>query len=106
MFELIKFLKGDKIFFKGEKYPYKVRARGKRFLVCTKPFNILHTVLYCIVDLEKEVRGPENLIFGFGAETDKDCSEMIERLEGREKTYISHRRMVPLEIVRVVRRDE
>jgi hypothetical protein len=76
---------GTRIYFAEEKQPYRVKARSKRFLVCTKPFNVRKTVIYTIVDLKEGVRGPENLVFGFGAETDEQCREMVDRLEGREK---------------------
>jgi hypothetical protein len=71
-----------RIWFEEESQPYRVRARSSRYLVCTKPFNPKHTVLYTIVDLVENVRGPENLVFGMGAESDEDCVAMIERLHG------------------------
>jgi hypothetical protein len=73
---------GSMIKFAEEARPYRVRARSQRFLVCTKPFNLRKTVFYTIVDLKENVRGPENLVFGMGAESDDDCREMIQRLEG------------------------
>lgn len=106
---------GTKIYFKGEKRPYTVRARSRRFLVCTKPFNPQKTVLYTIIDRDHKVRGTENLIFGMGAETDQDCADMIDRLEGIwrfqdpagklpwfDPTCISSRNNVLLEIEKVV----
>lgn len=77
---------GSRIWFgeNWEKRPYKVRARSERFLVCTKPFNLKKTVFYTIIDLEEKIRGTENLVFSMGAESDQDCADMIERLEGRE----------------------
>jgi len=89
-----------KIKFKGEKQRYTVQATGKRYLVCTKPFNARKTVLYTIIDLKEEVRGTENLVFGMGAETKKLCDEMLERLESGE-SEISHRnrRSLDIEIV-------
>lgn len=98
---------GSKIYFTGERRPYRIRARSKRFLVCTKPFALQKTVLYCICDLELNIRGPENLVFGMGAESDKDCEEIIWRLEGRDsesgldRTEVSHRNRVPLRVDRI-----
>jgi len=86
--------KGDKIRFKEEKQSYTVRAVGDTYAVCTKPFNARKTVLYTIVDLQSGIRGTENLIFGFGAETDGQCDEMLKRLESGE-TEISHRNRIP-----------
>ena len=64
---------GTRIWFLGESHPYRIRARGERYLVCTKPFNLQKTVIYTVVDLVEDVRGTENLIFGVGAESDQDC---------------------------------
>src|SRR5512139_680904 len=86
---------GDKVRFAEEKQAYTVQAIGKRFLVCTKPFNPRQTVLYTVVDLEQKVRGTENLIFCMGAETREDCEQMLERLE-RGDTEVSYRNRVPL----------
>ena len=100
---------GTRIWFFGESHPYRIRARSERYLVCTKPFNLQKTVLYTVVDLVEGVRGTENLIFGMGAESDQDCQEMIERLEGKqagkfpgaEATEVSHRNRVPLVVMRI-----
>jgi hypothetical protein len=96
---------GTRIWFLGESRPYRVRARSERYMVCTKPFNPKHTVLYTVVDLVEGVRGTENLIFGMGAETDQDCEEMIQRLEGKcegvDPTEVSHRNRVALCVIRI-----
>lgn len=93
----------DKIWFEEEKRPYTIQARSDRFLVCTKPLAIHKTVLYTIVDTKELIRGTENLIFGIGAESRKDCEEMISRLEGLNQdigfqTEISYRNRIPLKI--------
>lgn len=101
-----------RIWFEGEKKPYRVQARSSRFLICNKPFALMSTVLYCIVDLKEKVRGPENLVFGMGAETRKDCEDMLKRLEGGTEpinpafpdfttTEVSHRHRAPLSVTRV-----
>lgn len=91
---------GTRIWFVGESRPYRVRAKGRRYAVCTKPFNILHTVLYTIIDTKEWIRGTENLVFGMGAETDQQCQEMLARIEGRGdvKTEISRRNRVPMKV--------
>lgn len=91
---------GALVWVEGEKRPYRVRAVGKRYAVCTKPFNVRRTVLYCVIDIVNRWRAPEGLIFGLGAETDEDCQAMLERLESG-KTYLSERRGVPLDVTRV-----
>jgi hypothetical protein len=120
---------GARVYFQEEKKPYTVRVRSERFLVCTKPFNPQRTVLYTIIDLKENVRGPENLVFGMGAETDEHCVSMVERLHGITKpltakeeaevmqlprklrkackptyspaTEVSHRHRIPLRVTRV-----
>lgn len=91
-----------RVWFAEEARPYTVQARSRRYLVCTKPFAARHTVLYCIIDLKERVRGPENLIFGLGAETREQCEEMVRRLEDPDKvSAVSHRHRIDLAIARV-----
>lgn len=88
---------GDKIYFPTDKRPFKVRCRNERFIILTKPLNLYHTVLYTIVDLKNKWRGPDNMIFCNGYETDKDCNErLIELQEGIIE--VSTRRGIPLDI--------
>ena len=88
---------GTKIKFRSEKQKYIVRASNKFFLICTKPFNIQKTVIYTIVDLVNNIRWPENTIFGFWAETNEQCKEMLERLTEWE-SEISQRRSIRVDI--------
>ena len=90
---------GDKIWFKGEKRHYTVIARNKRYLVCTKPFIAKKTVIYTIVDFEKNIRGTENTIFEMGMETEEYCKDALNRLTTGD-SQISHRNRVPLEITK------
>jgi hypothetical protein len=55
---------GDKIKFEGERQRYTVQAFDERFIIATKPFNMKKTYLYTIIDLEREVRGPDDRLFG------------------------------------------
>ena len=97
---------GTKLKFFNEKQAYTVRASNVAFCVCTKPLNRIKsrgggkyehkkTVLYTVIDWTKKVRGTENLVFGFGAETDEQCQQMLERLTQGE-SEISHRNNVPM----------
>lgn len=95
---------GDLISFAEEQRPYRVRARSDRFLVCTKPFNLRRTVLYTVVDIKRNIRGTEDLVFSLGAETDEECAEMVRRLTGanrEEPTEVSYRNNIPLNVVTV-----
>ena len=87
---------GDRIRIIGEKRPYTVRCRNERYLICTKPFNPKHTVLYFIADLVENVRGTDNMVFCFGYETDEQCRERLQELVNGE-IEVSHRNRVPLE---------
>ena len=90
---------GDRIWFKSEKRPYRVKASDERFVVCTKPHNPQRTVLYTIIDFKRQVRGTENLVFCMGFETDELCKEALERLQKGE-SEVTYRNYVPLDIVR------
>ena len=88
---------GDKVYISGEKKPYKVRARDDRFIICTKPFNLQHTVFYFIIDLTNNWRGPDDRVFCFGYETDEDCKDRLKELQNGE-IGLSRRRGMPLDI--------
>lgn len=91
---------GDRIWFDEEKQPYRVRARGDRYIVCTKPFNPRKTVLYSIIDLDENVRGPDNLIFCCGYETDAEVAENMRMLNAGE-IEVSYRRRIALRVTRI-----
>ena len=88
---------GDKVYIPEQKRPFKVRARDERYIICTKPFNPRKTVLYFIVDLKERWRGPDNMIFCSGYETDEDCQERLKELQNGE-IELSQRRGIPLDI--------
>lgn len=90
---------GTKIWFSSERHGYTVRASNTAFAILTRPFNIEKTVLYTIIDWELGIRGPSNLIWGTGAETDEQCLELLDMLTKGE-IEVSHRRCVKLDISR------
>ena len=47
---------GNKIKFERQKQRYTVQACNDRFIICTKPFNARKTVLYTIIDFERNER--------------------------------------------------
>ena len=87
---------GDRVYVPNEKRPYTVRCRDERYIVCTKQFNLRHTVLYFIIDLQERIRGPDDRVFCFGYETDEDCAERLKELETGDIS-VSSRRCVPLD---------
>lgn len=98
MFHTNTYKVGDRIRFAEEKQAYTVKARSDRYLICTKPFNARRTVLYCIVDFKRGERGPDNMVFGMGYETDADIFNRFQELTLGE-IEVSHRRCVPLVIL-------
>ena len=93
---------GSKVWFVEEKQGYSVRAKGAQYLILTKPFNPKKTVIYTILDIENMERGPENLVFGMGAETDEQCQEMLARLISNE-SEISSRRSIQAYVSKIRR---
>ena len=93
------YLRGTKIWFDGERHAYVVQACDNRYLICTKPYNVKHTVLYTIVDLEDEIRGYDDQALGMNYETREACVEILELLQAG-CIGISHRNQVPLKIKR------
>lgn len=88
---------GDKVYIPQHKRPFTVKARDERFIICTKPFNAQHTVIYFIVDLIEKRRGPDNMVFCCGYETDEDCLARLKELQDGE-IEVSWRRGIPLDI--------
>lgn len=101
MIDFIDLSVGARIWFAEETRPYRVRARSDRFLVCTKPYNVKHTVLYTIIDCVENIRGAENMVLGLGQETDEQCEATLQRLMAGESA-VSHRNRIPLRISRMV----
>lgn len=103
----MKYKVGDKIWFAEEKRPYTIQACDERYLICTKPFNLKHTVQYTIVDLEYGIRGADNYWkWGgfFEYEKREECEKAIEALHRYllydDKPYeISRRNRIGLNIV-------
>jgi len=89
---------GSRVKFEGEKGPYVVKARGERFAICTKPFNPKRTVIYTIIDFERDVRGTNNLIFNiYDYAVQKDVDACLRDLEAGE-VEVSYRNYVELDI--------
>jgi len=88
---------GTKIKFKAEQKRYTVQCFNDRFIICTKPFNAVKSVLYSIIDLKEGIRGTDNLIFCMGYETKEQCKWSLKMLEKGEME-ISYRNRIPLDI--------
>jgi hypothetical protein len=94
---------GTKVWFEEEVQGYTVKACDDRFWICTKPFNARKTYLYSIVDLKRNVRGRDNLVFGFfeGYKTTEACQEALKELQtgGME---VSYRHSIPVKVKKVL----
>lgn len=88
---------GDRMYVPECKRPFKVRCRDARFIIATKPFNARKIVIYFIVDLKEKLRGPDNIIFCNGYETDEDCLKRLNELQSG-KISVSLRRSVNLDL--------
>lgn len=84
---------GDPVFVADEIRPYRVKCRDERYIICTKPYNPWHTVRYFIIDLERGVRGPDNMVFCSGYETQDQCEERLKELQ-EGKIEVSYRNCV------------
>ena len=87
--------KYDRVYLETEVRPYKVRCRDDRYIICTKPYNPKHTVMYFIVDLKEQRRGPDNMVFCSGYETQEQCEERLKELQ-EGLIEVSHRHDVPI----------
>lgn len=88
---------GDMVYIPEHKRPFRVKARDDRYIICTKPYNLQHTVIYFIIDLQNKWRAPDNRVFCSGYETDDDCNKRLKELQSGEIS-LSRRRGVPLDI--------
>jgi len=89
---------GQKLYVDGQKQGYVVMARDERYIIATKPFNPRKTVLYFIIDLEQDMRGPDNMVFCSGYESDEDINERLKELQDGE-IEVSFRRSVKTRMV-------
>lgn len=86
---------GDPVYINNDVRPYRVKCRYDRFIICTKPYNPQRTVMYFIIDLELGIRGPDNMVFCFGYETQEQCEERLKELQSG-RIEVSGRRCVRL----------
>lgn len=96
--------KGDSVWFSTSKKSFKVRECNDRFAICTQPFNLRpKTVLYTIIDFDRDVRGEDNLIFTvYDYYSDEDCKQAMEDLmSGEIEVSYKRNKNTILDIVKV-----
>lgn len=91
---------GSRIWFEEERLPYTVRGitSDRRWVICTKPFAARHTVLYTVIDFDREVRGVDDRVLGFGYETDEDCAMSLGLFEEGIAAHSRRNPPIPLKI--------
>lgn len=94
---------GDRVYFATDVRPFRVQVAGDRYVIATKPFNVQRTVLYTILDIEEQRRGPDDRVFSnHDYCTQEDCASALTELEAGDMD-VSWRRGIRLEVERVVR---
>lgn len=68
---------------------------SERYAICTTPFPKLETVMYTIIDNEKMIRGPNDLVFIYDYMLETECEKSLRDLLANI-VEISRRRSVPL----------
>ena len=96
---------GDKVYFARDVRPYTVKAVGKQFAICTKPFNLKGTVLYTIIDFEEDIRGPNDGIFNvydYTVQEDIDaCLADLLDPESGVAVSCTRRRGIDLDLIKI-----
>lgn len=101
--------KGDSVWFSSSKKSFKVRECNDRFAICTQPFNLIpYTVVYSIIDFDRNVRGLDNLVFSvYDYYTDEDCKQAMEDLmSGELEVSFKNKKHVELDIVKVKHKNK
>ena len=97
-------VKGQKAWFSDGKKSFKVREANERFAICTQPYNFKpNTVIYTIIDFEREIRGEDNMVIGIhDYYSDDDCTDaMKELLSGELEVSSRSYKHVSLDIVKI-----
>ena len=101
--------KDDRVWFSTNKKSFKVRECNDRFAICTQPFNLQpKTVLYTIIDFDRNVRGEDNLIFSvYDYYSDEDCKQAMEDLiSGEIEVSYKRNKNTILDIVKVKHKNK
>lgn len=96
--------KGDKVWFSDGKKSFTVRESKDNFAICTQPYNFRpNTVIYTIIDFEREVRGMDNYVFAtHDYFSDEDCeSAMCDLINKEMEVSYKHSKHVKLDIVKI-----
>ena len=91
---------GDKLFIPSEKQPYTVMARNDRYIICNRRYNKEKDLYwYFIIDLERKVRGDDDILFSKDYKTTDNCNKRLKELqEGIDEVSVRYRNFVQLDI--------
>lgn len=96
---------GDKVYVSTEKTPYKVMARNERFIICNRPIygkldnDGKRSYWYFICDLERGVRGKDDLIFTIYVETVRTYNAAGELIKTEEVTFNGNGKIVDRKVL-------
>jgi hypothetical protein len=95
---------GDRIRFRGEHYVFEVKASAAdgRYLICYCPPHGCVPQMWCLVDFDRGVRGPDDHYGYMGYETAEGVAAMVAALEEEPaRVEISYRNNVVLDIASI-----
>lgn len=92
---------GDKIGFAEERNSYTVQAVSSdgRWAVCTKEFAACDTVIYTVVDFQRQVRGRDDH-HGLGYGSREQCENACAMFESGEAEHSHRHQPIALNITR------
>ena len=98
---------GDRVWFVEERLAYTVQAVSPdgRWVAATKPFAARRTVLYTVIDRDRQVRGRDDH-FGLGYETREACEAAIARFADGSVEHSRRHRPIPVRLAKVQRAGE
>lgn len=88
---------GDRLKFADDGYWYTVHARNDKFIVCNAVTK--RDTYHTTIDIDKGIRGADNLVFHQGYCNTVDCEERLIDFTNGE-IEISKRNRVPLNIIK------
>lgn len=88
---------GSRFKFREDKLWFTVQAFNERYLICTSETKLGH--FHTIVDLDKCIRGDDNMIFHSGYDTVELCEQRLQEFIVGD-LEISHRNWVELHITK------
>mgnify|MGYP005998006535 CR=1 FL=1 len=77
--------KGDIIYFKGEKKPYKIRTQNNKYVICTQ--NNFGDIYYTIIDWENGIKRAADKWHNIDFDTDEGIEEGLKNLTNGKEDF-------------------